>query len=116
MFVRPIPGVFEELLACEVGLVDTLFFQTLDNFSLGGNRCVVGTGHPAGIFALKACAAHKDILYCLVEHVPHVKNTGHVRRRNNYGKRFAAVRLAVKEFVVKPVLIPACFNVSRIVL
>ncbi len=115
VFVRPVPCVFEELLAREVGLVDTLLFETLDDLGFGGNRSMVGTRHPAGVLALKACAAHEDVLYRLVQHVPHVEYARYVRRRDNHRKRLSAVGFAVKKFVVKPILIPACFDVCRIV-
>ena len=77
---------------------------------------MVCTGHPASVLAFETRTAHEDILNRLVEHVPHVEHTRYVGRRNNDGKRFPAIRFAMKEFVVQPVLVPTGFNVSRIVL
>ena len=53
MFVGPVPRVFEELLACEVGFVDALLFEALDDFRFGGYRRVVGTRNPASVLALE---------------------------------------------------------------
>ncbi len=116
VLVGPFPGMFQELFAGEVGLVYALLFEAFDDLCLGGNRGMVGTGHPAGVLAFEACTAYEDVLYCLVEHVSHVEDARYVGRRNNDGKRIAGVRLAMKEFVVQPVLVPAGFDVSRIVL
>ena len=68
----PLPCVFEELLACEVALLDTLLGKLLHHLGLGCDRGVVGTGYPAGILAQHACAAHQNVLYSVVEHVSHV--------------------------------------------
>ena len=116
MFVRPVPRMSEELLAGQVGFVDALFFQPFDDFGFRGNRRVVGAGNPAGVLALKPCAAHENVLYRLVQHVSHVQYARHVGRRDDDGVRRPAVRLAVKETFVQPVLIPAAFDVCGIVL
>ena len=89
--------------------------KAFDDFGFCGDRSVVCSGNPASIFAFQSCTAHKDILYSLVENVSHVQHSGHVRWRNNYRERFSSIRLAMKKFVVQPVFIPACFDVSRIV-
>ena len=108
--------MFEELLACQVGLVDTLLLESFDDLCLGGNRRMVGTGHPAGVLALQPCTADENILNGFVEHMSHVQHAGHIGRRNDYCKRSPAVRLAVKETFVQPVLVPAAFDVCGIVL
>ncbi len=115
VLVCPIPRMLEELLTGEVRLVDALFFQALDDLCFGGNRGVVGAGYPAGILTFQAGATHQYILNGLVEHMPHVEYARHIGGRNNHGERLTPVGFAVEEFVVEPVLIPACFDVCRIV-
>ncbi len=116
VLVRPVPRMFEELLAGQVRFVDALLLEAFDNLCLGRNRRMVGTGYPAGVLALQPCTADENILNRLVEHMTHVQHARYIGRRNNDGIRIAVVRLAVKEFVVQPVLVPAGFNVCRIVL
>ena len=93
MLFFPLPGIFEELLAGEVALLDALGSQFVHHLGLGSNRGVVGSGYPAGVFALHAGAADENVLYRVVEHVPHVQNTGDVGGRNDYGVGFTTVGL-----------------------
>ena len=116
VFVRPRPRVFEKLLAGQVTLIDTLLLEAFDHFRFRCDRRMVGTRYPARVLALETCATNEDVLNRLVQHVSHVQHTGHIGWRNNDSKRIAAVRLAMKEFVVEPILIPAGFDVCRIVL
>ena len=96
MLVRPVPCVLEEFVACQVVLLDALLSETPHYLCLGGNRRMVGAGHPASVLALHACPAHKDVLYGVVEHVSHVEHTGHVRWRNNYGVWFSTIGFAAE--------------------
>ena len=67
---------------------------------------MIRTRHPAGVVARHACAAHKDVLNRVVEHVPHVEHAGDVGRRDDHRVWLALVREGAKETVVQPVLIP----------
>ncbi len=100
VFVRPIPRMLQELLTRQVGLVNALLLQALDDFRLRGNRSVVCTRHPAGVLALQAGTTHKNVLNSLIQHMPHVQHACHIRWGNNDRKRLATVRFAMKEFVV----------------
>ena len=100
MFVCPIPSVLEELLAGQVAFLDALFGQFLHHFCFGSDRCVVGAGHPAGIFAFHAGTAYEDILNRVVQHVSHVEHTRNVRRRNDHRIRLTSIRFATEQFVV----------------
>ena len=116
VLVGPVPGMFQKLLTRQVRLIDTLLFEALDDLGFGRNRGMVRTRHPAGVLAFQACTTYQNILNRLIEYVTHVQHTRYVGRRNNDGKRFPAIRLRMKEIIVQPVLVPAGFNVSRIVL
>ncbi len=112
----PFPGVFHEFVAAERPFVDTAVGEHLDDLGLGGDAGVVGAGHPAGVLALHAGAAHQHVLNGVVEHVAHVEHSRHVGRRNHHGVGHAVVGLRVEEFLVKPELIPFLLYLPRVVL
>ena len=116
VLLGPRPGVLEELLAGEVGLFDALRGEFVHHLGFGGDRSVVGTGHPESILALHARAADEDILDCVVEHVPHVKHTGYIRRRDNDSVGFALIGNRFKQLVVQPIFIPLSLNLGGVVL
>ena len=91
MFVGPFPSMFQELFAGEVGLFNTLLRQSVYYFGFGSNRGMVGSRHPASVFAFHAGAAYQNILDGIVKHVSHVEHTRDVRRRNDDGIRFSSV-------------------------
>ena len=106
MFVRPLPGVFQELFACQVMLLDALFGQFLHHLGFRGNRGVVCTGYPQRILALHACTTYQYILDGVVQHVSHVQHSRHVGWRNDDGVGFASIGFRTEQLVVQPVLIP----------
>ena len=107
----PLPSVAQKLLAGEIRLADSALSQSSHHLGLGGDGGVIRARHPAGIAARHACAAHKDVLNRVVEHVPHVEHAGDVGRRDDHRVRLALVREGAKETVVQPVLIP--FSLDR---
>ena len=66
--VGPVPCMNHEFFTGEVGFVDALLAQLAHHLCFGGDRGVVGTGDPAGIFALHTGATDQYILYGVVEH------------------------------------------------
>ena len=108
--------MFEELLTCEVALLDALLGKLLHHLGFGGYAGVVGAGSPACVLALHASTTHEDVLYGVVEHVTHVEYAGDVRWRYDDGVWLSAVGLATEEFVVQPILIPLGFYFSWVVL
>ena len=103
--------MLEELLASEVTLLDALLSKTIYHLSFGSDRCVVCTRHPTSILSVNASLADEDVLDSIIEHVSHVKHTCYVRWWDNNSVRFTSIRLACKELMIKPVLIPFAFNV-----
>ena len=67
---------------------------------------MVGAGHPTCVLALHARAAHEDVLYSFVEHMPHVQNACHIGGRYYYGVGFAVIGFRAEKFVFQPVFIP----------
>ena len=115
VLVSPIPSMFEELVAREVGFLNALSSEAVDHLSFGSDRGVVGARHPTSIEAHHTSAAHEDVLDSVVEHVAHVEHTCYVWWWDNYSIRLATVRFARKESVVEPILIPFLFYVLWIV-
>ena len=115
VLVGPVPGMFQKLVAREVALLDAFGSQFLHHLGLGGNRSVVGAGHPQGILPLHACAAHEDVLNGVVEHVPHVKHACHVGRGNHDGVGLSSVGFRTEQAVVKPILVPFSLHFARVV-
>ena len=76
---------------------------------------MVGAGHPASVFPVHAGLADEDIVQSVVEHMAHVENTGHIRRRDNDGIRLLLVRLGTETLVFQPPGIPFVLNLRRIV-
>ena len=115
VFVCPVPGMLQELVARQVVLLDAFSGQLLHHLGFGGNRCVVGAGHPAGILAFHAGTTHQNVLDGVVEHVAHVEHARHIGWRNNDGVGFATIRFRTEQLVVCPVLIPFTFDLFWVV-
>ena len=115
VFVRPFPGIFQELFAGEVSLLDALFRQTVYHLGFGGDGSMVGTRHPTSVLTIHTGAAHEDVLNGFVEHVPHVEHPRHVGGRDDYRIRFSSVGFRTEKLVVEPVLVPFALYVGRIV-
>ena len=102
----PRPGMLQELLTCQVALLDTLASQFLHHLSLSSNRSVVGTWYPTSVLALHAGTTHQDILYGIVQHMSHVQHTCHIRWWNHDGIRLSSIGFRTKKLMVSPILIP----------
>ena len=115
MLVCPFPGVFQKFITAEICFTDTLRCQPVYNFCFCGNGSMIGTRHPAGIFAQHACAANEYVLYGIVQHVSHVQHTGYIGRWNYDGIRFTFIGFGVEKIVVQPILIPFILHFRRII-
>ena len=113
--VSPVPSMFEKLFSSEVGLLDAFSSKLVDDFGFGSDRSVVCARYPKSILALHTCAANKDVLDSVVEHVAHVEHTCHVWRWDYDGVWLSIVRLRVEETMFHPVLIPFAFHFGRVV-
>ena len=106
VLLLPLPSVTQELLAGQVSLVDTLSLELSNHLSLGSNRRVVGTRHPAGILALHTCATHQHVLQRVVQHMAHMQHTSYVGGRNYDGVSLALIGRRVEEFMINPIVVP----------
>ena len=116
VFFLPFPGVLEELLTGEVFLADALGFQFGDDFVLGGDAGVVGSGHPAGVLAVHPCLADEHIIERVVEHVAHMQNTRDIGRGNHNRIGGSPIGLRMKKFVLQPVGVPFVLHFRRVVI
>ena len=64
--------MLQELLTCQIALLDTLLGQLLHHLCLCSDRGVVGTRYPECILTLHTGTAHQDILNRIVQHVTHM--------------------------------------------
>ena len=115
VLVGPGPGMLQELLTCQVVLLDALLGQFLHHLCLGGNRSVVSTRHPACILAFHAGTTYKNVLDGVVQHVAHMQHTGHIGRWDDDGIWFAAIGLTAEKLVVQPILVPFGFDLFGVV-
>src|SRR5690606_814471 len=115
VFLFPFPGVFKELFTCEVFLVDTLLFEHGYDLSFGGYGGVVGARHPARIFTLHACPSDEHVLDRIVEHVPHMEHTRHVRWWHHDGVGFPFIGYRSEKAVLHPIGIPFVFSFLGVV-
>mgnify|MGYP000879692689 CR=1 FL=1 len=110
MLTRPVPGVLEEGLTRQIGLLYALSSQTPDDLGLRSDGGVVGTRYPAGVEATHTRPAYQDVLDAVIEHVPHVQHPRHIGRRDDDGVGRTSVGARVEELVLHPVLIPAALH------
>jgi hypothetical protein len=89
---------------------NSFFSQELNYLGLGGNRGMVGTRYPAGIFSLHTGSAYQHILNGVIEAMPHVKYTGYVGRGNNDRKGLPLVGNGMKIPLLDPMSIPFSFD------
>ena len=113
VFLLPLPGVAEELLARERRLLDALFAQHGHDLGLGGDRRVVHARDPAGVLARHAGPAHQHVLQRVVEHVSHVEHAGHVGGRDDDRIGFAFIGFRVEKSAIDPVVVPLGFDLLR---
>ncbi len=106
MLMGPFPGVLQKFFPGKVIFVDPLSLQFSHHLSFGCDRSMICSRHPAGIVAFKTGPANQNILDGIVEHMPHMEYTCHVRRRNNDGIGFSFVNFGMEIFILHPVFIP----------
>ena len=90
-------------------IIGKLFFHNI----LSSNSCMIGTRHPQDVIAAQSPVAAENILQCIIKRVPHVENTGDIRRRDYYGIALlsAFFLLCRKLQFFFPEIVPAFFHV-----
>ena len=77
------PRALEKFFAAYVAPRCAFFFKRALDDVLRRDTRVIGARHPQRVVAFHAVIAHDDVLQRIVETVPDVQNTRHVRRRND---------------------------------
>ncbi len=115
MLFLPLPSVFEEFLAADIFFVDPLGLELGHHFAFRRNGGVVRSRYPAGVFAVHAGLADEHIVQRVVQHVSHVQDTRHVRRRNHNRIGFFIIRFRMEKLIIQPVGIPFVLHLGGIV-
>ncbi|MPM43378.1 hypothetical protein SDC9_90051 [bioreactor metagenome] len=76
---------------------------------------MVGTRDPKGRTAGHAVIAGKNILKRVVQRMPHVEDSGNIRRRHHYRKRLVCTILWSKQTIVQPCLVDAILKLLGII-
>ena len=93
MLFFPFPSVTQELVASQIGLLDSLPGQTIHHFRLRSDRSMVRTRYPTSVLTHHTGTANQDILDRIVKHMSHVQYAGDVRGRDYNRIRLTTVWL-----------------------
>ena len=106
----------EEFLACDVLFVDAFRLELCHYLAFRRDGSMVGSRHPAGVLPVHPGLAHKYIIQSVVQHMPHMQDSCHVRRRNHYRIGFSFIRFRMEKLVFQPPGIPFVLRLGRTVL
>ena len=115
VFMRPVPRMFQKLIAGQIRFLDALLAQATNHLRLGSDGGMVGPWHPASVFTQHPSTAHQHVLNGVIEHVPHMQNARHIRGRNHHRIGLTVIGLALEKFVFQPVTVPLFFTGTWIV-
>ena len=116
VLLLPLPGIFHKLLTGKVFLGYSHTLELGHNLAFRCDGCMVRTRYPAGILAVHSGLADQYIVKRVVQHVTHMQDSRHVRRRDYYRIRLFLIRLRVEALVLGPPGVPFVFYFRRIVL
>ena len=115
----PVPHTLDKLLATHLESRLAFAAQLPVHHHLRSDAGMVRPRQPQSEEPAHAMPAHKNIHLRLVEHVPHVQPSRHIRRWQQQREHWPRVarrrRLHVEQFFADPVLRPARFSRARLV-
>ena len=91
VFGPPLPDLFHELFPAQFLTPDALLGQPAFHHVLGGDTGMVRSRDPEDVSAFHLIVAPEDVLEGGVQGMAHMQRPGHVRRRNDHGKRWGGV-------------------------
>ena len=106
MLMRPVPCMFQELIASQVVFLDSLLSEFLYHLGFRSNTGMVGSGNPACVLAFHSGPSYENILNGIVKHVTHVEYASYVWRWDDNRIGFSTIRFRTEQFVVNPILVP----------
>ena len=93
--------MLEEVLSCELILLNALLSKLLYHLSFRSNRGVVSARHPASVVTRYASTTDEYVLDRVIEHMPHMQYARHVGRwHNDRVGLLAVIHMCLKELVV----------------
>src|SRR5271170_3756031 len=115
-FRLPLPDAPFEFLAAQILTLDVLFGELALDDVLRADSGVVHAGQPKRAVALHAMPAHQHVDLRMFEQMADVDRAGDVGRRERDRKCRAVTGVfGAEEFLVKPGLGPALFDLLRLV-
>ena len=97
-------------------LVNSFFFQLVNNLDLCGDCRMVSSGLPQRLIALHSLKTNQNILHGLVQSVSHVKLSGNIGRRHHNGKGFFIwIYFCMEITIIHPFFVQTLFQSFRIV-
>ena len=117
VFLFPCPRAFQKTFSADVFFGKPLFFlHVLDDLDLGRDRRVIGARQPERAIPAHTLVTYDDVLYRLVERMPHMQLPRYVGRRHHDGERlFLLVYLCGEIALALPLLVQSAFEILRIV-
>ena len=106
IFLLPLPCILQEFLTRQGLFIYTPLAQHTHYLSFSSYRCMVRAGHPAGVIAHHFGTAYQYILHTVIESMPHMQHTGHIRWRHYNSIRWPVIRLTRKISRFFPMRIP----------
>lgn len=112
----PLPDPFNEFFPTKIMPGFLFRGQLAFHHVLSGNTGVIRTRHPEGVVALHPMIAGEQILQGVVQGMADMEYAGHIGRRNHNGKGILTLcHFCAKGLVFQPVLIPALFNLLKLI-
>ena len=87
MLISPGPGFFKEFFSAQIITGQAFFTKFFFNYILSCNTCMISSREPQSFIAAHPVVTGQYILQGFIESVPHMENTGNIRRRYNNGIR-----------------------------
>ena len=115
MLLGPLPGVGQKLFSGKIGFSDAFGREFGNHLCFGAYRGMVGSRNPQCVISFHARTPHKNILYGIVEHMPHVKNPGNVRRRYHDSVCRTGIGFGMEKTVFGPVAVPFVLHFGGVV-
>jgi hypothetical protein len=117
VLLSPLPHELDETLSPYLLPRPSLGCElSLDNILCGDSR-VVRSRQPEGVVPLHPPPADEDVLYRVVQAMPHVERACHIGRRYDDCKRFLIrIDLGREQFLVFPEFVPLSLHTLRVVL
>src|SRR5260370_23387325 len=112
----PFPHSLQEFFRSQVTVIDSLVRQLLHDHPLRRDRGMVRSRHIERVVASHPVPAREDIDLCVVQHMPDVQRTRHIRWWNHDRKhRPRCIRIRLEQLFLYPEVCPTWFDLLRFI-